>query len=600
MFKKPFKISQKHNQSGKERKKLQGALECQFDKQAISELFKETKNFVISKIEKSKTIIISDETDPLIVDTTGKGDYYPTIYLLNRYPQLVKIVFLLKPGVENFIFKGANLMWPGVACVDTHKNFYPEELVAIVTADGIVCAIGATACDQKEYEMVKGKEGIAALILQSYGDELFNWGSKEIKMKGLDKCSKDTAQNSDQPSSKKSTKDNLSKETANDKDERLESEAALFEKNQNSLKADHKEPLENDENGQLNIDDVQKMDEFIIEAFFNALKLVIKDDMLPLENSYLWNRYIVPCKLPDATIDIKRSSFKKLGKFYQEMDKQNIIKYGEASKKITTPQIVRINRQNQRLKDWKPNIKKPAAIEEQSEDKKIVREKIAKINNLVKAQVQLHKYLSQELTEYVFYDQFVKILAEGLTNLGLMKNNNVILTNELKKNLNFETKVEEPVKANINPEEDSTQIAPKPIKKNEHITYKSFLKRIDRFLSYRHQIILPNGTNPVTKPGKYKGIFISAERIQNKFVTKVFGLLEYGIKLEPLLSEWQIKYGTSGTIHSSTSNKDIDRFIGLQGIFVDELRDFISAEFKIPKSMIEGVNKTGKTKKKIK
>ena len=64
------------------------------------------------------------------------------------------------------------------------------------------------------------------------------------------------------------------------------------------------------------------------------------------------------------------------------------------------------------------------------------------------------------------------------------------------------------------------------------------------------------------------------------------------------MTELQIKYGTSGTIHDSPSGKDIEKYITLQGIFTDELREFFAVEFKIAKSMIETVNKTGKTKKK--
>lgn len=63
------------------------------------------------------------------------------------------------------------------------------------------------------------------------------------------------------------------------------------------------------------------MDELILEAFLNAVKLKINDDDLPIENANLWNNYIIPCKNPNANLDIKKSSAKKLGKLFSNYDK---------------------------------------------------------------------------------------------------------------------------------------------------------------------------------------------------------------------------------------------------------------------------------------
>ena len=49
----------------------------------------------------------------MFVDATGKGDYFPTLYTIYLYPDLLKGI-TLNPGVESFIYNKANLMWPGV------------------------------------------------------------------------------------------------------------------------------------------------------------------------------------------------------------------------------------------------------------------------------------------------------------------------------------------------------------------------------------------------------------------------------------------------------------------------------------------------------
>lgn len=593
MFKKPFKISQKHNQAGKDRKKFKAILEQQFNKESIANMFSDIKNLIISKIEKSKVTIISDEEDPLIVDTTSKGDYFPTIYLLNLYPNMVNIMFVLKPGVEHFVYKGANLMWPGVGYVTSVESFHSEELVAIVTSQGFICAIGATSCDQKEYDVNKGKEGIAAFILHYYGDELFNWGSKKVKVK-TKKESIDLHDLKDDTIEEKPQIDI-------DYENNINNDNTIYDPSKNTLNSEqtNKDTIPNDNKNEYESIKIETNDAEILEAFFNALKLTIKDDLLPLENSYFWNRFIVPCKSLDTNIDIKLSSFKKLGKFYQEMDKQGYIKYEEASKRLAAPHVIKINWQNPVIKSWKPTIKEPATIQEQKDNSKSIREKISQIDNLIKPQPKIKKYLSQEINDYIQYDKFVKVLAEGLSNLGLMKNSNVVINDEIKKILNIETKNDEDNQnQNKSSDEKEKQEQVKITLKNETMTYKAFLKKVEGLIIYRHQIKLPDSDKIIAKPGKFKGVLISAEKIQNKFITKVFNLPEYGIKLEPLLTEWQVKYGTSGTIHVGNTNKDLERIISLQGIFIDELRDFLISEYKIAKSMIETVNKTGKTKKK--
>ena len=81
----------------------------------------------------------------------------------------------------------------------------------------------------------------------------------------------------------------------------------------------------------------QEMSNNIREAFFNSIHLLVKDSYFPIENADFWNNYIVPCRNPDITLDIKQSNYKKLGKFFGQMSKEGFIKYDEASKKNSTP-----------------------------------------------------------------------------------------------------------------------------------------------------------------------------------------------------------------------------------------------------------------------
>ena len=44
--------------------------------------------------------IYQNEDDPLIVDSTSKNDFFPTIYTVQMFPKFVKTVIKMKQGVE--------------------------------------------------------------------------------------------------------------------------------------------------------------------------------------------------------------------------------------------------------------------------------------------------------------------------------------------------------------------------------------------------------------------------------------------------------------------------------------------------------------------
>ena len=71
-----------------------------------------------------------------------------------------------------------------------------------------------------------------------------------------------------------------------------------------------------------------------MNAFLNGVVLILKDKDLPMENSKFWNDIIVPGMDPQQPFDLKNTSYKKMGKFLQHLEKQKLIKYKEVSKKV--------------------------------------------------------------------------------------------------------------------------------------------------------------------------------------------------------------------------------------------------------------------------
>jgi predicted ribosome-associated RNA-binding protein Tma20 len=178
MFKAAIKVASHSAISNKDRKKLKKDLCKNFPTDIIDIVFINSDEISATKLQNGPITIYSDEQAPLFIDSTGEGDFFPSLYAVNFYPDLCRNLFL-KEGVEAFIFKGANLMWAGVDNIDAlPSDLNADDVVALRRAsDKKVVAVGALACD---VESVKGKsaDGVACYILHMEGDNLWGCGSK--------------------------------------------------------------------------------------------------------------------------------------------------------------------------------------------------------------------------------------------------------------------------------------------------------------------------------------------------------------------------------------------------------------------------------------
>jgi predicted RNA-binding protein (TIGR00451 family) len=89
------------------------------------------------------------------------------------YPNLLKTRRLvLYEGVEKFLYKGADLMWPGVENKDELGDFKESDIVAIENSNGELVAVGAYMCDSANIP----SNGKAVLNLTFLNDFLWALG----------------------------------------------------------------------------------------------------------------------------------------------------------------------------------------------------------------------------------------------------------------------------------------------------------------------------------------------------------------------------------------------------------------------------------------
>jgi len=79
MFKKAFKVSSNNNISGKDRKKLITELSKYYDPECLNSLLsKNSQVITLNKVSGSKVQLYISGDTPILFDTSGKGDIYPT------------------------------------------------------------------------------------------------------------------------------------------------------------------------------------------------------------------------------------------------------------------------------------------------------------------------------------------------------------------------------------------------------------------------------------------------------------------------------------------------------------------------------------------
>ena len=159
------------------------------------------------------------------------------------------------------------------------------------------------------------------------------------------------------------------------------------------------------------------MDQILLESFLNGVVLHLNDSDLPMENAKFWNEIIAPFVQEGSTLDLKLTSHKKLGKFYQYLDKQRLIKYKEAKKKNDQAQVESVLRNNKLLEDWVPTVEGNTKNDKKKEkDTQEVKLFIFKsIKEFVSGLETIKKFAQPILEENVYsYEEWLKRVDEFL------------------------------------------------------------------------------------------------------------------------------------------------------------------------------------------
>ncbi|KAL1491210.1 hypothetical protein ABEB36_011843 [Hypothenemus hampei] len=340
MFKKPVRIKSNNQVKGSERKSIKDLFEKSFPNVPKNDI----NNYLNNKKDTLNVVKVVTHTNEVIqvyllqkqpILFTIKDSIYPTVFLLWKFPELLQS-FTVHPQVMNFISSGADLMLPGVVTPPAPLNKYGNGIqegdpVYVNTSDN-KAAVAVGVAHQSSFDMERSNgRGKCVVIHHYYGDYL---------------CTLDggswTAPNLGPP------------EWLIKSDVYEEEFPALGES-----ETKQEESAAQQENDNVSEDEELDMDELLMHTFLASIKYS-KSLILPVLISNFFRVQMLPIS---PELDLKKTSFKKLKPFLDEMAQQELITIKEIKKGVEA--ITDINRTHPKFNEFylKPEDR-PKTIDE--------------------------------------------------------------------------------------------------------------------------------------------------------------------------------------------------------------------------------------------
>ncbi|KAM3681533.1 hypothetical protein ACB098_12G003700 [Castanea mollissima] len=611
MFKKAVEAKSHQRLSGADRKKLKRTVRDRFPAASdadIDALFPPKAEITVAKFQNRVHVYAVEGGFPMFFDVDGRGtEIYPTVFALWKVPELLP-VFMLKGGeVSRFIIGGADLMFPGISVpVEGLPSFLAGETWAVkVPGNPAPIAVGATTMSSTE-ALKAGLRGKALRITHHYHDIL--WESVEgrhvpnagfyedvvFEDPGLlqsgqasDSCEGST----DVSNGQRNGDDNIEVgENIDATDVFDETNHASSSSKQIDVDNATAEEIiggvgdlkvtDNVLSGDLNVQhtlSTEDVDALLDKCLLQALHTTIKDKDLPMPGSTLWANHVLPCRPSGITLDIKKSSHKKLSKWLQAKSSMGLISVKEDKYKKEV-MLLSVNRNNVEYSSFKPEkrqVEKNDQISDHAANESRSN-KVLDVAEIYKPSVHVNPifasvgadtgnlYSASEATDIVF--KYVE-----KENLVKPTDRSIVVLDPILCDALFKGAIK---KGSRYP----TEIHKKDLG-------AAFISRMQP-----HHIVT-RGSESVVRKGALKAIQILTERRQgNKKVTKLSGMESFLMDAEALASELQKKFACSTSVTELPGKKGHEVLV--QGGVIDDLAKHLVEQYGIPKRYIEVLDKT--------
>ncbi|KAM3958321.1 eukaryotic translation initiation factor 2D [Aphomia sociella] len=366
MFAKSYKLKSNNTLKNSEKKHL--AHRIQNDFRGVTEEKVKVLVPVKSNTSCMKLVLHSGETVgvyvvdglPTMIET---GDQLvPTVCALWKVPELIPIISIHSPVLPK-VLGGAALYLPGVILPAGGVGFpmFPRgALLAACTSDNAAAVIVGRAV-LSSGDMLLRAAGTCLEAIHVYGDLL----CKDIKFEKIecpklgpasyngtdpaDSLATDISQLSVQPNAKEEWP-SLVKTVQLAHPTPVPNEPKIISDDPQTISTqavENMEVTENDESvmtedSQLEDDGIPTdMDGLLQWCLLSFIKLESRRVELPLKTNLLYKNHLMPLCPPDRTLEVKKSSYKKMGKFLEAMQQQSLLEVREIEKGVDA--IIAIN-----------------------------------------------------------------------------------------------------------------------------------------------------------------------------------------------------------------------------------------------------------------
>ncbi|KAK2433157.1 hypothetical protein P8452_30525 [Trifolium repens] len=609
MFKKAVEAKSQQRLSGADRKKLKRTVKDKFPRASDSDLdtlLPPKVEITVAKFQTRVHVYAVEGGFPVFFDIDGRGsDIFPTVYALWMVPDLLP-AFILKGGeVSRYVIGGADLMFPGILVPpEGLPSFAAGETWAVkVPENPAPIAVGSTTMSSAE-ALKAGLRGKALRITHYYRDLLWesvegryvpNAGFLEDVVFGHPSLLSPPSHDSDLTEATCETSIDQQNNTKIDEAEGSldvnelpsDSSHALTTPNNDEITADeitagvvdlklpdNDSPNEPNDQHTLSTSDV---DLLLDKCLLQALHTTLKDKDLPIPGSTLWSNHVLPCRPSGITLDIKKSSHKKLSKWLQAKASSGLISVKEDKHKKEVV-LFSVNRKHADYSSFKPE-KRPVEKPDQSSVQSVNETRSSKtleVAEIYKSSVHVNPIFSSvgadtgklftasEATDIVFAyvekENLVKPTNKSLVILDATLCD-ALFKGAIKKGTTYPTEIHK---------KDLGQ---------------TFVNRMQP-----HHVVT-RGNESVVRKGALKTIQIMTERRQgNKKVTKLSGMESFLIDAEALASELQKKFACSTTVGELPGKKGQEVLV--QGGVIDDLGRHLVEQYGVPKRFIEVLDKT--------
>ncbi|XP_040594084.1 eukaryotic translation initiation factor 2D isoform X2 [Mesocricetus auratus] len=557
MFAKAFRVKSNTAIKGSDRRKLRADVTAAFPTLGTDQ----TSELIPGKEELNVMKLYAHKGDTVTVYMSG-------VYTLWSHPDLLP-AFTTWPLVLDKLVRGADLMLPGVVVPPTGLPQVQQGDLCAITLVGnrAPVAIGVAAMSTAQM-LSSGLKGKGFSVLHTYQDHLWKSGDKSSPPAIAPLAVNPTDSNEEKVDL--GLQGNLS--------------CLTLEGEEENRKVHHPEASEDTSSGAQSQDSLdgkllqEQMDELLHQCFLHALKSRVKRADLPLLTSTLLGSHMFSCCPEGQQLDIKKSSYKKLSKFLQQMQQEQIVQVRELSKGVES--IVAVDWRHPRITSFvipEPSLTSQN-VQEGSREQPYHPPDIKSLYCIPASMTQLFQESGHKRGSTLEGSEVRRIIIDYAkkNNLVDADNRNVVKL--------------DPILCDCILEKNEQHVVMK-------LPWDCLLTRCLQNMQPAYQVTFP-GQEPILKKGKLCPIDITlAKKAHNKKVTLVRNLETYGLDPCSVAATLQLRCQASTIVFPAPGAKDSLQ-VQIQGNQIHHLGQLLLEEYRLPGKYIQGLEKAPKPGKK--